>query len=418
MINRLKQISIRPAPYLMINSIQNYEWGSRGNNAFIPKLTNIKAEDNVPYAELWIGAHPKASSEILIDGQSYSLLDIIKSHPIEIIGEYVQNKFGITLPFLFKILSASEPLSIQVHPDKEFAKKLHISDPKNYPDENHKPEIAISLGSFTALAGFKPFNQIIKILGDFPEMFLLMENISENDLNNLVRSKPEVQDSFIREFYTKINKLSAKNVKLIKVVDSIEKRLTNSGSPYAKLAELFKGLKNKYGYDPGLFSIFLLNYLELSEGEGLYLDSGVPHAYIRGDIIECMANSDNVIRAGLTGKYKDVPALLKAVNYEMCEMDIIKSDLWSEAIIYFTAADEFQVTRWNLGKGEKKFNKTNNRPEILFVLDGNISLSWGSSQRILKNDFIKGQSIFIPAFLSEYRIEALSNSIVIKTAIP
>lgn len=418
MINKLKQISILPAPYLMINSIQNYEWGSRGNEAFIPKLINISAEDNVPYAELWIGAHPKASSKILIDEKPYSLLDVIKSYPVEMIGEYVQNKFGKTLPFLFKILSAAEPLSIQVHPDKELAKKLHSSDPKNYPDDNHKPEIAISLGSFAAFAGFKPFHQIIKVLDDFPEITQLIEDFSKDDLNKLLNSKPEVQDNFLRDLYTRINKLSIKNIKLIKIIDNLETRLINSGSQYSKIAALFTSLKKKYGYDPGLFSIFLLNYLELSEGEGLYLDSGLPHAYVKGNIIECMANSDNVIRAGLTGKYKDIPALLKAVNYDMCEIEVIKSDLWSEAIIYFTAAEEFQVTRWNLSEGVKKFNKTNRRPEILFVLDGNVSISWQNNQNILKHEFTKGQSVFIPAFLPEFRIQALSNSVVIKIAIP
>jgi mannose-6-phosphate isomerase len=417
MMQKLNKTQMLPAPYLMSNSIQNYEWGSRGNNAFIPTLINIEAEGNLPYAELWIGAHPKAPSRVNINGQFYSILELITAHPIEMVGEYVYNKFGCTLPFLFKILSAAEPLSIQVHPDKNQARLLHTLDPKNYPDENHKPEIAISLGHFTALAGFKPFNEIVKVLTDFPELLDLFDNVSIDDLNKLHLSDNEVKKNFIKDLYSKVNELSIKNSRLFKIIDIIEERL-NSNSRYSEITDLFSELKKKYGYDTGLFSIFLLNYLELGEGEGLFLNSGLPHVYIKGNIIECMANSDNVIRAGLTGKFKDVKALLETVNYECRKIDTIKSNLKSDAIIYYTAAEEFQVTRWNLSRNSKKYNKTNKRPEILFILDGRITIGWENNQKILKQNFHKGQSVFIPAFLQEYRIQAEDNSIIIRTSIP
>lgn len=418
MIQKFQKIPPQPAPYLMANSIQSYEWGSRGSDAFIPKLINIEPEDNLPYAELWVGAHPKAPSRINIDGNYYFLLDVIREIPVEILGEYVYNKFGSNLPFLFKVLSAAEPLSIQVHPNKEQAKKIHSADPKNYPDSNHKPEIAIALDSLTALVGFKPFDEIAKILMDFPEILELMGDVSLDDINVLMQSDTETQRKFVKELYSKVNELSIKSIKLIKVLDSLEVRLNNSGSHYSDIANLFSTLKSKYGYDTGLFSIFLLNYLELNEGEGLFLEAGSPHAYLKGNIIECMANSDNVIRAGLTNKFKDIPNLLQTVDYTCRKMDIIKSDLKSDAIIYYTGAEEFQVTRWSLTEGVKKYNKTNRRPEILFILEGKISIGWENNEKILKHSYLKGQSVFIPAFLPEYRIQAESNSIIIRTAIP
>ena len=157
-------------PYKLKNKIQNYEWGTKNNKAFIPGFLGIPAEPDVPYAELWIGAHPKAPSEIEIDGILYPLNKVIEQFPVERLGQYASEKFGNKFPYLLKVLSAARALSIQTHPNKKQAVKLHAADPVNYPDDNHKPEIAIALDSLTAIAGFRPVIDIIANLKKYPQL--------------------------------------------------------------------------------------------------------------------------------------------------------------------------------------------------------------------------------------------------------
>ena len=136
--------SIQPQPYKLFNKVQNYDWGTKNEDAFIPKFLGVKPEKDLPYGELWIGAHPKAPSEIEIEGIKYSLNWVIDNFPEEVLGKDVANIFGGKLPFLLKVLSAAQALSIQLHPNKKQAEILHAKDPINYPDDNHKPEIAIA----------------------------------------------------------------------------------------------------------------------------------------------------------------------------------------------------------------------------------------------------------------------------------
>lgn len=140
---------ISSRPYLLKNKVQHYKWGAIGTMAYIPQLLGEKAESDKPYAELWIGAHPSFSSEIVIDEVAFPLYDIIQKFPKEILGEYVLNNYSKNLPFLFKVLSAAEALSIQAHPNKQQAISLYARDPEHYPDDNHKPEIAIALDELT-----------------------------------------------------------------------------------------------------------------------------------------------------------------------------------------------------------------------------------------------------------------------------
>ena len=161
---------IQPQPYNLFNKVQNYDWGTKNEDAFIPKFLGIEAVKDLPYAELWIGAHPKAPSEIEIEGIKYPLNSVIDNFPLEVLGIRVSKKYNGKLPFLLKVLSAARALSIQLHPNKHQAEVLHAKDPKNYPDDNHKPEIAIALDSLNAIAGFRPADQIKEIFIKCPEL--------------------------------------------------------------------------------------------------------------------------------------------------------------------------------------------------------------------------------------------------------
>ena len=159
-------------PYILKNTIQHYTWGTKNNNAFIPRLLDldIKNEPDKPYAELWIGIHPKAPSLVEYNQDAIPLNQLISKYPKEILGSNCADKFDNQLPFLLKVLSAGEALSIQAHPNKGQAEMLHAKDQKNYPDKNHKPEIAIALDSLTALVGFRAYEEWVEVLHEYPEM--------------------------------------------------------------------------------------------------------------------------------------------------------------------------------------------------------------------------------------------------------
>lgn len=403
--------------FLMQNRIQNYQWGSKGKNAFIPAFLECDYDNELPYAELWIGGHSKAPSLLSISGKCLSLPELIEKYPIEILGKYVFKKFNGQFPFLLKVLSIAEVLSIQIHPNKAQAQKLHLKDFKNYPDNNHKPEIAIAIDSLTALAGFKSMNEIVELLKDFQEIFDLAQDTSLDNLDQLLDKDEVYQNNFLKNLYSNINQISISDEeRMIRVIDCISVRLINSGNKYEDIKKLFFDLKDKYGYDVGLFSLFLLKMVKLNEGEAIFIDAGVPHAYIKGNIIECMANSDNVIRAGFTPKFKDILSLIEMVRYDLDAINIFKPDLKKDIINYDTPADEFKISRIRMQQGFEQINKTSGRPEIILILDGNINLSTNYSA--IKQNFKKGHSVFIPAMYHEYTIQAESNSLIIRSSVP
>src|SRR5512143_3556822 len=159
-------------PFLLENSIQHYPWGERGKDAYIPRLLGVDVEsEDTPFAELWIGTHPSAPSKVVVDsGKEMLLSELISEYPTEILGASVNEAFNGQLPFLLKVLSAREILSIQMHPNKQQALELHKQDPKNYPDTNHKPEIAIALDSLTALVGLIDDKELQSVIKRYPEL--------------------------------------------------------------------------------------------------------------------------------------------------------------------------------------------------------------------------------------------------------
>ena len=165
---------VKPQPYRLRNTIQHYAWGTSGLDAFIPRLLGIAPEPDTTYAELWLGAHPKAPSQVMVEDAGEQVLipldQWVAQYPAAILGERIANRFNGQLPFLTKVLSAGAPLSIQAHPDKSQAERLHALDPEHYADDNHKPEIAVALDGLAALMGFKPSSEILRTLQLYPEL--------------------------------------------------------------------------------------------------------------------------------------------------------------------------------------------------------------------------------------------------------
>ncbi|MBK8947033.1 MAG: mannose-6-phosphate isomerase, class I [Ignavibacteriae bacterium] len=381
-------------PYKLIPKIQNYAWGTKNEKAFIPKLLGFKAEPNIPYAELWIGAHPKNSSEIIIENSQFPLIEIIEKFPKEILGEKISKKFNKKLPFLLKILSIGKALSIQAHPNKNTAKYLNKIDPINYPDENHKPEIAIAIDKLNAIVGLKNIHMIKKRFEEFPILFeLLNENLKKKILLNNFTKNVE------KEIYKLI--MNSQNSVLENVIDVLVKDI-NSKKKKSKIEKQFLGEFKNYGIDVGLISLLLFNFIELNSNQAIFTPAGIPHAYLGGNIVECMANSDNVVRAGLTNKFKDVKTLLKIIETDLSKTKV--KVLNKKNITYYkTFAEEFDVKKVILNSDFNTFSSKNYLPEIHLVMKGKVKIYYGSKISIFK----KGETFLKPAILNSYSISTI-----------
>ena len=395
-------------PYKLHNKVQNYPWGSKNDAAYIPSLLGITTKPNTPYAELWIGAHPKAPSAIEIDNKAISLDKLIDEFPVECLGKNTAKKFSNKLPFLLKVLSAESVLSIQTHPNKMQAEKLHKKDPVNYPDTNHKPEIAIAIDNLTAIVGFKPVKEIISTLKSMPE---LIEFIGAEFIEKVFSVKEKKkQEKLIRSIYSAILMKSGDTKKLEECINRLLDRFTNKDIP--TLEEVyFLNYHKKFGNDIGLLSFFFFNLVQLESGQAIFTGAGTPHAYINGNIVECMANSDNVVRAGLTNKYKDIDTLVEILDYKFGKQEIINLKQRKDEIIYLTTADEFEVSAFHKMENFRKKDYTNDRPVIILILEGMLQVEWKSRKSIETQQFKKGESFFIPASINQY---SLSSEVEVK----
>lgn len=399
---------LKPQPYILKTTIQHYEWGTRGKSAFIPKLLDTKAEKDKSYAELWMGAHPKSPSKIIISGEEHDLNELIQRHPSEMLGSKVSKRFSGTLPFLFKVLSANEALSIQVHPNKRQAIALHKRDPVNYPDPNYKLEIAIALDSLTALIGFKPLEQIKAMLNDYPEI----RDFLGKKLTSILKKKNIFKEIFTRLVKKTLSDAGGLSITIQNLSNRISKKKTKT-----EVEKYFLTLHKKYDNDIGLLILFFLNLAHLKRGEAIFTKPGIPHAYLKGNILECMSNSDNVIRAGLTPKYKDMKNLLKVLTFELGSPKVSKGFRKGNSVVYKTDAKEFVIQIFNSSNKALNFeNQTG--PRILLILNGAVKISFNDEGELKSEKFIKGNSVFLPSILSKFKITTEKSCSFVLVSVP
>ena len=402
-------------PYKLYNIIKNYEWGTKSENAFIPQFLGIHAELDTPYAELWIGAHPNASSEIEIEGTRVPLNRVIKEYPLQCLGMYVCEHFSNTFPFLLKILSAAHALSIQAHPNKLQARQLHATDPNNYPDDNHKPEVAIALDSLIALVGFKPVYAIKKYLESMPE---LKDLVGEELIGQVLENHNlSMEETLIKKIYEAIMQHAEDKERLTVCINGIRNRLMNK-SLRSPEEEQFLEQHQLFGDDVGLLSFFFFNLVHLKSGEAIFTDAGVPHAYIKGNICECMANSDNVVRAGLTGKFKDVKTLIDIIRYDFAEYPVIPIETKTGEKIYKTTAKEFEVSGYKRPAEYCRQCSSGDRPSVFLITKGSLEIHWNLNGKKQVATYFSGESIFVPAMLSHYEIVSKQGVEYFTVAIP
>lgn len=393
----------------LFSQVQHYAWGTKNRQAFIPKLLGVPIEPELPYAELWIGAHPKSPSVVVPHGaQGYRLEDpitldrFIQDSPIKLLGEKCFERFGPKLPFLAKILSAGDNLSIQVHPTTKQAQNLHQRDPIRYPDDWHKPEIAVAIESVSALAGFRPHSEILDLLINVPEFYDCLEpSLCVQFVKITDESKQEI--AFEKIFQTFCDRVIENPNNLIETVENIENRLQEEAL-HRKLnvhEQLFLYLRNRYGSDdPGLIILFFLNYRVLKSGEALVITPGMPHAYLDGTLFECMATSDNVVRAGLSPKYKDLGTLSKITTCKLEKPSIYEPKLGASQFHYPVFCDEFSVERFKMRTEDRLTQYNPDSPWILFLLEGKINIKYSFNNEKIEEDYRDSHCIFFPANMS------------------
>lgn len=285
--------------YRLTCDVRHYSWGDRGTPdraPFIAALLGLPSGGR-PFAELWIGAHPSLPSTVADWPGSPSLDALIRAQPALFLGPGAADE--AELPFLLKVLSCSQPLSIQAHPDRELAARLHARAPQHYPDANHKPEIAVALTPFEALACFRHQEEVLADVRRLPPLAGLFAEVPAGS-------------HWLRLAYARV--LRAPPAVVTAALAATADSLRRSGCR-TEHDRLFCRCLDLFHQDRGALSVYFLNYVALLPGQAIYLPPNEPHAYLAGTIVECMASSDNVVRAGLTSKHVDTDVLLGMLTY-------------------------------------------------------------------------------------------------------
>lgn len=397
--------------YKLTGALQNYVWGG---HEYIPQLLNMPAEENQYYAEWWLGAHSSAPSMIEVNGKPLPLTEFLKQNPTAL-GEASRATFGDELPYLLKILDVAKPLSIQLHPTKqqaeigfaeENAKGIDLKDPKRtYKDNNHKPEMMIALSDFWLLHGFKTKEKILASLDARPSLAPLADKLRAQDMHSFYADVMQANQEQLHQWLFPIIEQNQA------AYAANELDLTNPDYWVLYSMEAMNISPEKL--DAGLVCFYLFNIVHTKVGEGIYQDAGIPHAYLRGQNIELMACSDNVIRGGLTPKYVDIPELLKVVDCREVEPQIIPvAPNDARVFTYSTPAKDFALENIQYECGETHRLKSQSAA-ILMVMKGQLNLRSETTALSLK----QGESAFITAGAS-YEIEGLSEGYAVVAKLP
>ena len=397
------------AVFRLINTIQEYAWGSR--NA-IPELIGESSPADKPQAELWMGAHPKAPSTVLLeDGGQLPLPELVAQDPAGTLGATVAQKFSGRLPFLFKVLAAALPLSIQAHPNLEqaregFRRENELGIPldafqRNYRDTNHKPEVISALTPFWALNGFRPI----------PEMLDLLHSIGFPSISEHLDAFRRNPDSAgLKRFFAALMRLDreTREKALEEAGDwacgqlNQEQRSGTAGgeTPTTPIAHWLMRLQELYPGDIGVLSPVLLNLILLRPGDTMFLEAGVLHAYLEGMGIELMANSDNVIRGGLTPKHMDVEELPAILRFDGKAVQLVEPHQTVPGErVFRTPAEEFRLAEIRVQPDTPYTSPKIRSIELMICPDGE-----GAIGAVDPLPLSKGDSLMIPASAPPYTI--------------
>ncbi|AFN64108.1 mannose-6-phosphate isomerase, class I [Mycobacteroides abscessus] len=379
---------------LLRGAIRTYAWGSR---TAIAEFTGRPTPTPHPEAELWLGAHPADPAYLETGGGAESLLEVVAADPIGQLGAASVAEFGDQLPFLLKVLAADEPLSLQAHPSaqqaadgfaREEAAGVPLNSPiRNYRDRNHKPELVVALDRFEALAGFRD-------PGDTVDLFRALDVEALTPYVNLLAGQSDADG--LRALFTTWITLPQPSLDVLvpAVLDGAVRYLSSDDARFVGEARTLLELGERYPADAGVLASLLLNRLTLEPGEGIYLPAGNLHAYLRGLAVEVMANSDNVLRGGLTPKHVDVPELLRVLDFSPASEAHLHVETVTDGAQtrYRTPAREFALSRFDLADGEPTQVGIKG-PRILLCTQGDVTLDGSGTGLKVR----AGQSVWVPA---------------------
>lgn len=369
---------------------RQYSWGSK---TAIQEFLGLPV-DGKPLAEVWFGAHPSAPASALSPNGSLSLEQLIQEDPEAALGEQVNQRYGATLPYLVKLLAPDMPVSLQVHPSREQSKSGFEQEEaegvpidayeRTYKDPNHKPEMVFALTPFEGLVSFRSVQDVIQVLAPFTHPVLaemqkrLRETPTIPELRSVFQCLVELPASDVDEIVREAGELAAGP-------DQPER------NPYATAVEI----ADSFPSDAGVVASLLMHRVVLSPGQAVFVNDGVPHAYLQGLCLEVMANSDNVLRAGLTSKYIDVEALVESVDFEVSVPHVIDARATGEGfprvLRIEPPVEEFALTLITVAGND--FGVRMDGPRIVLCTEGTPTVSDGLEQQQLE----RGEAVFIPA---------------------
>jgi mannose-6-phosphate isomerase len=401
----------------LTNAIRPYSWGS---STALAELMGT-APTGEPQAELWMGAHPGAPS-ILDRGDGPQPLDVlIDADPEGELGSAVVSRFGPTLPFLLKILAAGAPLSLQVHPDLARARSGFAAEEargvpldafdRNYKDANHKPELICALGEFTGLCGFRRPEQTALLLEALavpalaPLTRVLRDKPAADALREVLTTVLTVDPETTARTVQQTTEALERAAKAVEADDTTGSVLATLPTSILSSLSSYASIGHFYPEDAGVIAALLLNHIRLAPGEALFLGAGVPHAYLNGLGVEILANSDNVLRCGLTPKHVDIPELLAVVHFDPVDPAVLRPVPLPDADgeeYYETPVDEFQLSRFTLGGVAPQSRRVSGAtPQILLSTEGTAVLTDADGSSIALHP---GESVFVPAGGPDLRI--------------
>ncbi|MFN0092777.1 MAG: mannose-6-phosphate isomerase, class I [Acidimicrobiales bacterium] len=367
------------APLRLRGALRHYDWGSQHD---IPELIGARP-DGRPWAELWLGAHPAAPAVLEPghgEGGEVSLRDAIAADPERMLGAACCERYGLTLPFLVKVLAVERPLSLQVHPTlsqaregfaREEAAGVPLEDERRvYRDAEHKPELLCALSEFEALAGFATLDHVVLALGA-----LGLDRLAER----------AERQGLARLFWWLWDQPSGEQASLVEA--AVAGARAADGGLFSAEAGWVRRLAELHPGDVGVVASVLLNLVRLAPGEALYAPAGRLHAYLRGVGVEIMASSDNVVRGGLTSKRVDLVELRRILRVAP-EAALVQQ---ARAGVYDTPAPEFRLSRLELAEGELHLLDVRG-PEVLVCTAGRATLDGLPLER--------GQAAFVPGSLT------------------
>ncbi|WP_433265285.1 mannose-6-phosphate isomerase, class I [Actinosynnema sp. CS-041913] len=378
---------------LLHNAVRAYAWGSR---TAIAELLGREVPAPHPEAELWMGAHPGDPSRVIRPDGPRSLLELLAEDPAGQLGARCAERWGSRLPFLLKVLAADEPLSLQAHPSasqaalgfaaEEAAGVPMDSSVRNYKDPSAKPELICALTEFHALAGFRAPERTVALLRS-------LEAPDFTPYTELLAEQPDANG--LRALFTTLITLpqTALDALLPQVLDACVLHVKERGEFDLECRTILE-LGEAYPGDAGVLAALLLNRLVLKPGEAIHLPAGNLHAYLHGTGVEILANSDNVLRCGLTPKHVDVPELMRVLDFTCGDMPVQSGSetapgLWT----YRTPSPEFELSRLELSAGGETL-VDHDGPQILLVTEGRARLADPSGASLVVE---RGRSVWLPA---------------------